>query len=96
MSSRVVHLHVDRIVVDGLPASAQQRFIKALKSGLTEMAENGIPPGLSVGKRSISSLDAGQLPRGASGERAAGQVLRAIQQNLSSARVSNSEAKGNG
>lgn len=96
MSSRVLHLHIDRIVVDGLPASAQQRFVRALKSGLTEMAENGIPPGLSAGKRRISSLDAGQLARGASGEQAAGQVLRAIQQNLSSARVSNSEAKGNG
>ncbi len=96
MSSRALHLHIDRIVVAGLPASAQQRFVQALKSGLTEMAENGIPPGLSVGKRRISFLDAGQLPRGASGERAAGQVLRAIQQNLSSARVSNSEAKGNG
>lgn len=96
MSSRVLYLHIDRIVVDGLPASAQQRFTRALKRGLTEMAENGIPPGLTAGKRRISSLEAGQLPRGASGERAAGQVLRVIQQNLSSARVSNSEAKGNG
>jgi hypothetical protein len=96
MSSRVLHLQIDRIVVDGLPASAQHRFIRALRSGLTQMAENGIPPGTSAGKRRISSLDAGRLPRGASAEQAAGRVLRVIQQNLSSARVSNSEAKGNG
>jgi hypothetical protein len=111
MSARILHLHIDRIVVDGMPASAQQRFMLALRGGLNEMAENGIPPQISASRRRIGSLDAGCLSSGATAEQAASQVLQAIRQNLmgshasaartsgsngASARTSGTEAKNNG
>jgi hypothetical protein len=111
MSARILLLHIGRIVVDGLPASARQRFMRALRGGLNEMAESGIPPQLSASRRRIGSLDAGRLPSGATAEQAASQVLQAIRQNLkdshasavrtsgsnsASARTSGTEAKNNG
>jgi hypothetical protein len=106
MSARILHLHIDRIVIDGLPASAQQRFMRALRGGLHELAQSEISAAHSASRRRIGSLDAGRLSPGATVEQAAGQVLQAIRQNLSGSRTSGSdtarqptsgtEAKNNG
>ena len=83
MSSRTVHIHIDRMVVQGLPAHAQQRFVRALEKQLAQMVEAQAPHGFaSGGSRRISSFDAGRLPRGASPEQAARQITAALHGQL--------------
>lgn len=96
MNARILHLHVDRIVVEGLPEAAQHRFTQALKSGLNRIAEEGLPAGMSTSRRRISSVNAGPVPPGCSAERAAGQVVRAIRQSISSTSSVHVEAKHHG
>jgi hypothetical protein len=100
MSTRVVHLHIDRIVVEGLPASAQQRFMRALEQGLNGFANDGLAQSGFAGqkpaaqggitKSRITALDAGQIRSGAgrkaTAEQAAGQIVQALQQKLGGAR----------
>jgi hypothetical protein len=78
-----LHLTIDRIMVDGLPASGQRRFVSALQQKLREFAQSGIPEEFAgnTGKR-IQSLGAGQLRPGATPEEAALQVVTSIRQSL--------------
>jgi hypothetical protein len=83
MSSRTIHLHIDRMVVQGLPPHAQQRFVRAIEKQLAHMVEAQAPQGLAAGgSRRIASLDAGRLPRGASPEQAARQITAALHGQL--------------
>jgi hypothetical protein len=83
-----LHLHIDRIVVEGLSQVGQRRFASALEAQLRTMAESETGEGdllnqftRSTRKR-IPALSAGQLRPGASPEQAAAQVVRSIRQSI--------------
>jgi len=83
MNSRALHLHIDRLVVDGLPAQGKQRFVRALEAQLTRLAQDGMPTAFAVGRaRRIASLDAGPMRAGATPEQAAAQVTAALRGSL--------------
>lgn len=78
-----LHLHIDRIVVEGLPESGQRRFRRALEAQLQELAESGIADGFEGNLRKhIKALNTGQLRSGATPEQAAAQVARSIRQSV--------------
>jgi hypothetical protein len=76
-------LHIDRIVVDGLPPAAKRQFSDALEKGLRDLAEAGIANELAGRSGlSIQSLDAGRLPPGATPAQAAMRIVHAIRQSI--------------
>jgi hypothetical protein len=83
MGMKSLHLAIDRIVVDGLPASGRHRFVSALQQRLREAAQNGISEefGRDADKR-IQSLSAGRLRPKATPDEAAQQVVNAIRQYI--------------
>jgi hypothetical protein len=84
MNTRTLHLHIDRIVVEGLPASRQHQFVRALEGQLTQMAENGLDTAFTrCEQHRIASLNAGQLRPGATAEQAAAQVVNSLTQSIS-------------
>lgn len=79
MSKRVLHLHIDRVVVEGLPASRQQEFVRALRSRLSAMADGGVADALTgSAARKITNLNAGTLHPNATADQAANKVVSAI------------------
>jgi hypothetical protein len=78
-----LHLAIDRVVVEGLPASGQRRFVRAVEERLRELARSGIAEAFARDTRSrIQSLSAGQLRPGATPDQAALQVVNSIRQSL--------------
>jgi hypothetical protein len=81
MNKRTVHIHIERLVVDGIDARGQNRFVRALEAQLAESAHQASAGGAFAGDgvmRQIGRVDAGEMRAGATPERAAGQVARAI------------------
>jgi hypothetical protein len=81
MSKRTVHIHIDRLVVDGIDARGQQRFVRALEAQLAEAARGAAAAGVFAGDgvmRRIRRVDAGEMRAGTTPERAAGQVATAV------------------
>lgn len=78
-----VHLHIDRIVVHGMPRADGRRLAIALEAKLREWAGKGMT-GLDPGDapHSIPSLNAGNLRPGATPQQAAAQIVHAIQERL--------------
>lgn len=76
MNSRELKIHIDRLVVEGLPAQGQRRFVRALENQLAELA-SGLPV-TSIAAGRIASVDAGQMRAGATPEHAASQVTAAL------------------
>ncbi|HWE85322.1 MAG TPA: hypothetical protein VG267_10290 [Terracidiphilus sp.] len=77
-----VHLHIDRITVDGLSAGEQRQFARALETKLRALAvADGVADG---GDRNLGAVNAGVLRRGAGANQAATQVVNAIRARLSS------------
>jgi hypothetical protein len=81
MSRRTFHLHIDRLVVNGVPAHSQSRFVRALETQLTKLASEGTHEAFGHDRR-IASLDAGVLRAGATPEQAAAQVSAALRGGL--------------
>jgi hypothetical protein len=91
----MIHLHIDRLVVEGLPASAEKRFVQALEAELRQLAKSGGANGGSaldalmggsmrnVRKR-VQAIDAGQLRPGATPEQAAARLVGSIRGRVSS------------
>ena len=78
-----VHLHIDRIVVHGMPRADGRRLAVALEEKLRQWAENGLAGAVPGGApRAIPSLNAGRLRPGATPAQAAGQIVEAIQERL--------------
>ena len=48
---KTLHLHIDRIVVEGLSESGQRRFVRVLESQLHALAESGIADGFTRNTR---------------------------------------------
>jgi hypothetical protein len=105
MGMKSLHMTIDRIVVDGLPASGRHRFVGALQQRLRDAAQNGISEefGRDADKR-VQSLNAGRLRPKATPDEAAQQVVNAIRQHLgadggsgpfSGSRRGGGEGKGN-
>jgi len=82
MNSRALHIHIDRMVVEGLSPLGQQRFVRALQTQLSRMASDGLPNLFTGGARRISARDAGRLRTDATPEQAAGQVAAALRAGL--------------
>jgi hypothetical protein len=81
MSKRTVHIYIESLVVDGIDARGQQRFVRALEVKLAEAAGGAAAAGAFAGSslvRRIGRVDAGEMRAGATPERAAGQVAKAI------------------
>jgi hypothetical protein len=80
---KALHLHIDRIVVEGLSESGQRRFARVLESQLQALAESGIADHFTRNTRKrLQALDVGQLRAGATAEQAAAQVIRSIRQSV--------------
>jgi len=80
---RSVHLHIDRIVVEGLPETGQRQFSRALEDRLRAWAGSGIADGFaSDAWMRIRVLDAGQLRTGATASQAAAQVVRSVARSV--------------
>ncbi len=83
MNRRTLNLHIDRLVVEGLPAHSEKRFVRALEAQLTKLASQGMPEAFGRGHmRRIASLDAGVMRAGTTPEQAAAQVTAALHSNL--------------
>jgi hypothetical protein len=81
-----LHLHIDRIVIDGLPAHEQRRFARVLEAHLDEFARSGIADRFTANTRkAIQSLNAGTLRNGATAEHAAAQVVQSLRQSIAPA-----------
>lgn len=96
---RSLYLHIDRVTVEGLSAFEQRRFASILQQQLQQLAESGIVDGLNGDmRRSIQSIQAGELRPGSRASEAASQVAAAIRRSLAtSARpVSNATASSRG
>ena len=81
MNKRTVHIHIERLAVDGIDVRGQKRFVRALEAQLAESARQASAAGAFAGDgvvRQIGFVDAGEMRAGATPERAAGQVARAI------------------
>jgi len=81
MSKRTVHIHIERLVVDGIDARGQQWFIRALEAQLVDAARGAAAAGVFAGHRvmrQIGRIDAGEMRAGTTPERAAGQVAKAV------------------
>jgi len=82
MSSRSLHIHIDRLSVEGLRAQDQLTFVRALERQLTEMASGVLPKAFTAGSRSLAGFDAGRLHADATPEQAARQVTSALSATL--------------
>ncbi|HKF48709.1 MAG TPA: hypothetical protein VKB38_15230 [Terracidiphilus sp.] len=77
-----LHLHIGRIVVDGLAEREQQRFARVLSAHLDKFARSGIADRLSANQRKSISALPGTLPPGATAEQAAAQVVRSLRRSI--------------
>jgi len=87
MNARVLNLHIDRLVVEGLPQAEQRRFAGALERRLRELAQSEVGGGIADqftrnARKTIAALDAGQLRPGATAEQAAAQVVHSIRRSI--------------
>jgi hypothetical protein len=83
MNRRTLHLHIDRLVVEGLPAHSEKRFVRALEAQLTKLAIHGLQDAFRRGQaRRIASIDAGVMRAGTSPEQAATQITAALRSGL--------------
>jgi hypothetical protein len=76
-----VHIHLDRLLVEGLPAGEKQAFLRALEERMRALAADVATEGMNRSQR-IVKVDAGVM-RGLGGaETAAGQVVKAVRRAL--------------
>ncbi|MGH9606920.1 MAG: hypothetical protein ACRD3N_14615 [Terracidiphilus sp.] len=93
---KAVHLHIGRVVIEGLPEARQRQFARALEERLQEWAASGAANVFNGGARvRIPALDAGQLKPGATAAQAARQVVDSIARRVSAHRQSGSPASTN-
>jgi hypothetical protein len=80
MTSRTLHIHIDRLVVEGLAPSAQRQFLSALETQLEAHLPECARPALASGRPSqrIARVSAGEMPAGSTPQRAATQITTAL------------------
>jgi len=80
---KAVHLHIGRIVVEGLPKAQQRQFARVLEDRLHAWAASGAASQLSSSEHlEIPALDAGLLRPGATASQAAMQVVNSIARSV--------------
>jgi len=79
---RTVHVHIDRIAVDGLDETAQRQFAHSLQEQLRAWAASGAANGVALNALKIPALDAGMIKPGATAPQAAAQVINAVARRL--------------
>jgi hypothetical protein len=78
MNSRALHIHINRLSVEGLPACEQRLFMRALEKQLSALASGGLPGAFTGGTHHIAVFDAGRVWSGATAEQAARQVTTGL------------------
>lgn len=87
---KTLHLHIDRIVVEGLSPSDQRQFARSLEHELRQLGQSGIAGEFKGNtRRRIQSLQAGILKPGSRAPQAAAQIAAAIRSSLSARDKSN-------
>lgn len=80
---RSVHLHIDRIAVEGLGEAEQRRFARTLDEHLHAWAASPAASSIAANAHvKISALDAGMLKPGATARQAATQVVNSLTRRL--------------
>jgi hypothetical protein len=74
-----VHLHIDRLVVEGLPEAQQRQFARSLEQQLRAWAVSGVTRNSRV---RVQTLSAGILKPGATASEAASQVIHSLTHRL--------------
>lgn len=77
-----LHLHIDRIVVDGLSENEQRRFARVLRAHLDKFARSSIADQFASSRRKNIPALPGTLPGGATAEQAAAQVVRSLRRSI--------------
>ncbi len=72
---RQVHIHIDRLVVEGMGERDKAAFVRALERRLRAMA---MDVASESGSRRMERIDAGVMGAGSNADAAAGQVVRAV------------------
>jgi hypothetical protein len=80
-----LHIHIDRLVVDGLPRSQQRQFVRALEAQLETQLPQLASQAFASGRSSqrIARVSAGPMRTGTTPERAAIQVASALRGAIS-------------
>ncbi len=79
MNSKALHIHIDRLVVEGLPAGSQRQFVAALETQLSTHLPQLAEPAFSRGEsQSFPRVNAGEMRAGSTPERAAAQITTAL------------------
>ena len=81
MGVKRVEVHIDRLMVDGLPAGERAAFVQALEERLRGVAMDAARQGMTESRR-IAKVDAGVLRAGAGAEKAAEQVAESLRRPL--------------
>ncbi|MGB0063869.1 MAG: hypothetical protein WBP85_05430 [Terracidiphilus sp.] len=80
---KAVHLHIDRIAVEGLDEMGQRQFARTLEEHLHAWAASQAASGIAANAHvQIPSLDAGMLRPGATARQAAAQVVNSLARRL--------------
>ncbi len=80
---KAVHLHIDRIAVEGLEETEQRKFARTLEEHLEAWAASPAANGMAAnGHVKIPALDAGMLKPGATARQAATQVVNSLARRL--------------
>jgi hypothetical protein len=79
MNSKALHIHIDRLVVEGLAPNAQRQFVSALETQLAAHLPELAKPAFFRGQsQSIARVNAGEMRAGSTPERAATQITTAL------------------
>jgi hypothetical protein len=79
MNSKALHIHIDRLVVEGLEPGSQRQFVGALEAQLATHLPQLAEPAFSGGQsHSIPRVNAGEMRAGSTPERAATQITTAL------------------
>jgi hypothetical protein len=75
-----LHIHIDRLVIDGLPPRQQRQFVRALEAQLESQLPQLASQAFSSGRTSqrIARVNAGPMRMETTPERAATQVASAL------------------
>ena len=80
MNSKALHIHIDRLLVEGLTAGQQRRFVRALETQLEAQLPQLAGQAFASGRPSqhIPRLNVAAPGSGSSPERAASQITSAL------------------
>jgi hypothetical protein len=81
MQTRSLHIHIDRLSLEGKSAAEGRRIVAAMERRLTELANRVATP-LAANNAAIQRMDAGTLAHGASPGAIGGHIATQIYRKL--------------